>query len=63
VNRPIHRRRRPISRPSIRRLGWLFRYSMSRDAYILKGVGGWVGPVFKVVDLGPGEPPPTPLDG
>ena len=63
MNRPIHRRRRPISRQSIRRLSWLFRYSMSRDAYILKGVGGWIGPVFKVIAPTDDEAPTTPADG
>lgn len=46
--RPIHRRRRFISLATARRIQFLFRYSESRDAYILKGIGGFFGPVFKV---------------
>lgn len=44
-----HRPRRPISP----KLVWLlriggFRYSHSRDAYVLRGIGNDFGPVFKV---------------
>lgn len=47
-----HRRRRPVSKETIARCHALFRHSYSRDAYILRGVGGWLGPVLK---LGPVE--------
>jgi hypothetical protein len=49
-----------ISRQTALRIRWLFRYSMSRDAYILRGVGGWVGPVFKVRDPAAGALPEEP---
>ena len=43
------RTRRPVSSRSV----WLlklagFRYSASRDAYVLRGVGNRFGPVFQV---------------
>jgi hypothetical protein len=43
-----HRRRRPVSKETIERCRALFRYSYSRDAYILRGVGSWMGPVLRL---------------
>jgi hypothetical protein len=48
--RDQHRRRRPIS---VRRARLLtlagFRYSTTRDAYVLRGIGNHVGPVYQIV--------------
>jgi hypothetical protein len=41
------RRRREVSASTIRGLSALFRYSASRDAYVLRGIGNWLGPVLK----------------
>jgi hypothetical protein len=47
--RTHHRRRRPISVRRARLLTLVgFRYSTTRDAYVMRGVGGWVGPVYQV---------------
>jgi hypothetical protein len=40
------RRRRPVSRGALDALRPVFRYSHRRDAYVLRGVGGWIGPVL-----------------
>lgn len=42
----VRRRRRHISRRTLDTCRFLLRYSHSRDAYVLRGVGGWIGPVY-----------------
>lgn len=51
----VHRRRRPISRRSVDTFGFLIRYSRSRDAYIVRGIGRWVGPIYVLRSSG-GQP-------
>jgi hypothetical protein len=41
------RPRREVSASTIRGLSALFRYSASRDAYVLRGIGNRFGPVLK----------------
>ena len=41
------RRRREVSPRVLRPLAVLFRYSVVRDAYVLRGVGGRFGPVLR----------------
>jgi hypothetical protein len=45
--RRFKRERRPVSPRTITALRPPFRYSYSRDAYVLRGVGQRVGPVLK----------------
>jgi len=49
MGRNVRRPRRPISAERVR---WLrlfgFRYSAGRDAYVLRGVGNHIGPVYRV---------------
>ncbi len=48
----------------MQRIGPMFRYSHSRNAYVLRAVGGWIGPVFQIREpegspstaVGPGVP-------
>ena len=47
LQRSHHRHRRPVSKHTLKQYQWLFRYSSSRDAYVLRGVGRWVGPVLR----------------
>ena len=42
------RPRREISKPTLTLLRPFFRYSISRDAYVLRGVGNRVGPVLRL---------------
>lgn len=42
----VHRRRRAISRRTLDTFGPVLRYSHSRDAYVWRGIGHWVGPVY-----------------
>jgi hypothetical protein len=46
--RKTPRRRRPVSPAVLKVVRPLFRYSTGRDAYVLRGVGGAVGPVLTV---------------
>ena len=41
------RKRRVVSARTLRVLGVFFRYSFSREAWVLRGVGRWVGPVLR----------------
>jgi hypothetical protein len=45
--RTEQRRRRRVSTPVLMALRLAFRYSPSREAYVLRGVGNRVGPVLK----------------
>jgi len=45
--RRFQRERRHVSPRTITALRPLFRYSTSRDAYVLRGVGRRVGPVLR----------------
>lgn len=40
------RPRREVSATTLHALGWAFRHSYSRGAYVLRGIGKWVGPVL-----------------
>jgi hypothetical protein len=42
------RTRRYVAKHWFTLVGPLFRYSYSRDAYVLRGVGGAIGPVLRV---------------
>ena len=44
------RPRRRISRTRLRLLKPLVRYSYARDAYVLRGIGRHVGPVYRPTD-------------
>lgn len=47
--RATTRRRRPVATENVRVLKALgFRYSVSRDAYVLRIFGNRVGPVFQI---------------
>lgn len=46
--RTVKRPRRYVARHWIQVLRPLFRYSAPRDAYVLRGVGGTMGPVLRV---------------
>jgi hypothetical protein len=46
--RTSHRRRREVSPRFISVTRLLLRYSLTRDAYVLRGVGNRFGPVLKV---------------
>jgi hypothetical protein len=46
--RSTPRKRRQVGRSSIALATPLFRYSASRDAYVLRGVGNRLGPVLTV---------------
>jgi len=49
MGRHVHRPRRQISADRVRWLRLLgFRYSAGRDAYVLRGVGNQLGPVYRV---------------
>jgi hypothetical protein len=41
------RRRHYVSRPTLALVKPLFRYSLGRDAYVLRGIGGSRGPVLR----------------
>ncbi len=43
-----HRRRHPVNRAWLVILWPLFRYSITRDAYVLRGVGRRRGPVLQL---------------
>ena len=45
--RAVPRPRRPVSPLLLRVLFFVFRYDYVRDAYILRFVGKWVGPVLR----------------
>jgi len=45
--RTVRRQRRYVSSTWLTLLGPLLRYSASRDAYVLSGIGGRVGPVLR----------------
>ena len=45
--RTVRRPRRYVSNTWLTLLGPLLRYSVSRDAYVLRGVGGQIGPVLR----------------
>jgi hypothetical protein len=53
--RETHRTRREISHGALVLLKPFFRYSMSRNAYVLRAVGSRVGPVL--VEAGHHPPP------
>jgi hypothetical protein len=42
------RRRHKVSARTAKLLAPLFAYSYYRDAYILRGIGDWIGPVFTI---------------
>ncbi len=46
--RKSHRKRRAISSRSVTLIRPIFRFSVSRDAYVLRVVGDWVGPVLQI---------------
>ncbi len=49
MSRNQPRKRRPISVGGARLLPWLgFRYSIGRQAYVLRLVGDWFGPVYQL---------------
>ena len=48
MSRSQHRLRRVISPGTARLIRPFFRLSVSRDAYILRGIGGRYGPVLQV---------------
>ncbi len=48
--RATPRRRRHITKTQLWWITPLFRYSYSRDAYVLRVVGHYTGPVLKVTD-------------
>ena len=49
MSRTTHRPRRPISVKRARLLPLLgFRYSTTRDAYVLRVIGNRIGPVYQV---------------
>ncbi len=49
MSRPAPRPRRRISSRRVWTLKLLgFRYSTSRDAYVLRVIGNWHGPVYRV---------------
>ena len=49
MTRTQHRTRKPISASAARWLPFAgFRYSMTRDAYVLRVIGNKVGPVYEV---------------
>ena len=41
------RLRREVSKPTLTLLRPFFRYSLSRDAYVLRGAGNRIGPVLR----------------
>lgn len=51
----VHRRRRVISRRNLDAFGPVLRYSRSRDAYVWRGIGHWVGPVYVLRSPGGGD--------
>lgn len=54
TTRTTPRRRRPLGRKRLSLLAPIVRYSISRDAYVLRGIGKQVGPVFVSKDrVGP----------
>ena len=40
------RARRPVSQRTLRIIKPVFRYSCFRDAYVMRGIGNWFGPVL-----------------
>ncbi|MGZ4280073.1 MAG: hypothetical protein ACXVVU_25830 [Solirubrobacteraceae bacterium] len=46
--RTTPRERRPVSPGTLRALKPLFRYSIGRDAYVLRAIGNRTGPVLVV---------------
>jgi len=46
--RTSHRKRRTISSSSVILIRPIFRFSVGRDAYVLRIVGDWVGPVLQI---------------
>jgi hypothetical protein len=46
--RRSHRKRRMISSRSVTLIRPIFRFSVGRDAYVLRVVGDWVGPVLQI---------------
>jgi hypothetical protein len=46
MEREVPRRRRRVSPVAVALLAPIFRYSSTRDAYILRGIGGRLGPVL-----------------
>jgi hypothetical protein len=48
--RTQQRTRRVVSSRALAALRLAFRYSASRDAYVLRGIGNRVGPVLKLED-------------
>jgi len=46
--RKVKRPRRYVAHHWLVLLSPLFRYSHARDAYVLRGVGGTIGPVLRV---------------
>lgn len=46
--RTTPRERRPVSPGTLRALKPLFRYSIGRDAYVLRAIGNRTGPVLTV---------------
>lgn len=46
--RTTPRQRHPVSPATVRLLSPLFRYSIGRDAYVLRGIGNRRGPVLTV---------------
>lgn len=47
--RETHRKRKAVSARRARLLGIVgFRYSISRDAYVLRGIGNRFGPVYQI---------------
>lgn len=54
--RTTHRPRREVSAATLTLLRPVLRYSSSRDAYVLRGVGNRMGPVLRP------RPPARPVD-
>ena len=46
--RKSHRKRRRILPRSVILIRPIFRFSIERDAYVLRVVGDWVGPVLRI---------------
>jgi hypothetical protein len=55
--RTTPRRRRQISQARLRWIRPFFRHSYTRDAFVLRGVGRHVGPVFQVSHRAPRSRP------
>jgi hypothetical protein len=64
--RTTHRPRREVAPATLTLLTPLFRYSSSRDAYVMRGVGNRMGPVLRPRPSAlhhPDRPQPDHADG